>query len=40
MTNERAHNLYKQLGFIEVGPQEVFYEDLGHVTLKLFEYVL
>lgn len=40
MTNERAHNLYGQLGFIEVGPQEVFYEDLGHVTLKLFEYVL
>lgn len=38
-TNDRAHGLYRKLGFREVGPQEVFYEDLGHVTLDMFEYV-
>ncbi len=38
-TNDRAHKLYRKLGFREVGPQEVFYDDLGHVTLDMFEYV-
>lgn len=39
-TNVRAHGLYGSVGFIDHGAWPIYYDDLGTVELKMFEYVL
>lgn len=38
--NVRSHGLYDAIGFINHGPWTIYYDDLGHIDLDMFEYVL
>lgn len=40
VTNVRAQGLYSSIGFVDHGVWPLYYDDLGTVELKMYEYVL